>query len=78
MFQTHKIQDLTQQETQGRLQQIFLSHPTHVEIYRGCKDKIFNLLNFAVYRMEYDKTGWSCSWNSDCTQTIPAGLGVVG
>ena len=37
--------------------------------------KIHNI--FIVYRMEFDKTRWSCPWNSDqnCTQNSARGGG---
>ena len=33
-----------------------------------------------VYQMEFDKTGWSCSWNSDqnCAQNSGGGGGPEG
>ena len=33
-----------------------------------------------VYRMEFDKTRWSCSWNSDqnCTKLCQMAQGVGG
>ena len=36
--------------------------------------------NIIVYRMEFDKTRWSCPWNSDKTvhKTLPGGGWVGG
>ena len=35
-------------------------------------------LHIIVYRMEFDKTSWSCSWNSDQNCTQNSARGVVG
>ena len=46
-------------------------HLTHIRI--ACVASV-------VYRMEFNKTRWSCSWNSDqnCTQNSARGSGDPG
>ena len=46
----------------------------HLNVVIGHQKEIMNL-TFIVFQMEFDKTRWSCPWNSDqnCTQNSARG-----